>query len=174
MNTRCIYYQLDASPSSPSNLTLCPILDFANHTPLDTHIVPLLPSNSPPGVSGNPKFPRPRSKIGGDYIFLSSNSACIETDQEVFLRYGAHSNSKLFVDYGFVNSSPEGSVFNGDTDGEVDVQDILEPVFDQRGATGSWMKSILEEEGYWGYSCSRVHIKDFLANGIYLFCEICF
>ncbi|KAJ7155984.1 hypothetical protein C8R43DRAFT_1125888 [Mycena crocata] len=32
VNTRCIYHRLKSKRSHPDNLTLCPILDFANHT----------------------------------------------------------------------------------------------------------------------------------------------
>lgn len=32
------------------------------------------------------------------------------------------------------------------------MQDVVEALFDEKGATGAWMKDILEQERYWGYS----------------------
>ena len=165
VNTRCIFYQLDASSTSLSNLTMCPILDFANHTPSDTQIVPLMPSNNAPRpLKPDPRTPR--AKVGGDYTFISSGMG-LERDQEIFLRYGGHSNRKLFVEYGFVNLWPEGSVLKGEVTAEVDVEDIIQGLFEKRGALGVWMKRVLEEEGYWGYYQFCVYTRIQLTNGIY-------
>ncbi|KAJ3528149.1 hypothetical protein NM688_g8032 [Phlebia brevispora] len=47
----------------------------------------------------------------------------------------------------------EGECAAGKFVGEVEVEDIMEAVLEQRGVTGAWIREVLEEEGYWGYSC---------------------
>lgn len=73
------------------------------------------------------------------------------------LRYGGHANRVLFVEYGFVNAP----IGDGEGEGEVDVQDLVEDVF-REGDVGvaKLMKGVLEDEGYWGYIfvSSHVHI----------------
>lgn len=156
VNTRCIYYQLDASPSAPDNLTLCPVLDFANHAPADTHIVPVLPSSIFPPTPGS----KSRSMgLGGDFMFLASSETPINKDEELFLEYGSHANRTLFVEYGFVNLWREGQCSDGTFCGEIDVQDIVEDLFNSKGAVGRSMKQVLEEEGYWGYNSVLVYIQ---------------
>ncbi|PSR74907.1 hypothetical protein PHLCEN_2v9441 [Hermanssonia centrifuga] len=44
----------------------------------------------------------------------------------------------------------EGECFQGQFVGEVDLQDIVVRLFEQRGKVGQWMKETLEEEQYWG------------------------
>ncbi|KAI0798047.1 SET domain-containing protein [Abortiporus biennis] len=145
VNTRCIYYRLDSSPSSTINLTLCPVLDFANHTPKQTNIVPSLPSNQPTAPGS-----RKPLGVGGDYIFTLSKETPVKQDQEIFLRYGGHCNRALVVEYGFVNLFSEDTIAKGDVDAEIDVEDLVEKLFESRGACGEWMKGILDYEGYWG------------------------
>lgn len=175
VNTRCIYYQIDRSASSPSNVTLCPILDFANHIPFNTELVPILPSGNPthfrtPTISLSGSRPIPKGKIGGDYAFTSSGYLELEEDQEIHLCYGAHPNRKLFVEYGFVNLFPQGSIVDGmDTanrNGEVEVDDLVSALFEERGSVGEWMREVLEEEGYWGYCPSHV-FPDCFANHLW-------
>ena len=84
-------------------------------------------------------------------MFLSSSQNAIDKDEELFLQYGAHANRTLFIEYGFVNFWKQGDCLNGVFSGEVDLQDVLEDMFISRGRVGAWMKSVLEEEGYWGY-----------------------
>lgn len=84
-------------------------------------------------------------------MFMASSVTPINADDELFLRYGSHSNPTLFVEYGFVNYWTEGECQEGKYNGEVDVQDILEELFSAKGSTGDAMKEVLEEEGYWGY-----------------------
>lgn len=100
-------------------------------------------------------------------MFISSKEHPIQKDQELFLQYGAHANKTLFVEYGFVNSWLEGECLRGEFRGEVDLQDILEDMFTKRGSVGTWMKDVLEQEGYWGYSCPLcIYLRSSL---IYLF-----
>ncbi|KAI0699726.1 SET domain-containing protein [Cytidiella melzeri] len=151
VNTRCIYYRLSTNQSAPENMTMCPILDFANHAPSNSHILPVMPSSLfTPSSSRKKKS----GNMGGDYTFIAYHRP-IQKNEQLFLQYGAHSNTKLFVEYGFVNSWAENDCMRGDFVGEVDLQDILEEMFEDRGSTvGAWMRSVLQEEGYWG--CSRL------------------
>jgi hypothetical protein len=116
-------------------MALCPILDFANHTPLSTHMSPLLPDPLVPST-------------GRDYTLLSPTAAVIQSDDELYLTYGPHSNKTLFIEYGFINQS---SNMPPNLHGEVDVQATVERLFDERDALGDWMKHRLMDEGYWGY-----------------------
>ena len=131
-------------------MTLCPILDFANHAPQDTHILPVLPPVSQPVVPNSGPGKRSKS-LGGDYAFVSNCENTIPQDTELFLRYGAHANRKLFVEYGFVNMWNKGEVEDGIFQGEVEVDDVVEVYFKNKGGLGDQMKAILEQEGYWGY-----------------------
>lgn len=96
-------------------------------------------------------------------MFISSGRPIQEGD-EIFLQYGAHPNLKLFIEYGFVNTFSDGDCLRGDFVGQVALQDIVEEMFEKRkGGVGEWMSQVLEDEGYWGYSCSflciYVHIN---------------
>ncbi|KAH8099495.1 SET domain-containing protein [Cristinia sonorae] len=138
VNTRCIHYRLDSSISSPKNMTLCPILDFANHTPSHSDIIPQLRASH-------------SHALGGDYVFKSNSARTLRKNSEVFLRYGGHANRTLFIEYGFVNLWEEGSVERGEVSGEVDVQDLVEALFENGpGFIAKVVKQILEDEGYWG------------------------
>ncbi|GJE95126.1 SET domain-containing protein [Phanerochaete sordida] len=148
VNTRCIYYQLDSATSAPENMTLCPILDFANHRPNNTHIVAVQPTSLFPPTPGS--LGKGRHGLGGDYIFMSSSETPVHKDEELFLRYGSHSNRMLLVEYGFGNLWDEGECRDGKFGGEVDVQDMVEKLFAARGAVGRALKEVLETEGYWG------------------------
>jgi len=139
VNTRCIHYRIDPSLSSPKNMTLCPVLDFANHTPRHSDIVPVLRSSEHSYA------------LGGDYVFKASPEHKLLGGSEIFLCYGGHANRTLFTEYGFVNKWEEGTVENGPFDGEVDVQDLVEGILRQADpATAGQTKQVLEEEGYWG------------------------
>ncbi|KAF8163286.1 hypothetical protein B0H34DRAFT_694841 [Crassisporium funariophilum] len=140
VNTRCVYHRIAKSRSDPDNMTLCPILDFANHTANPPYTFPQ-PS---PGEIWN-SGPSIKKKLGDPFILLSPSTSSISIDQELFLRYGTHSNSTLFAEYGFVNMSPSDG-----TEGEVEMDALVEALFDQKGATGLWMKEVLVQEGYWG------------------------
>jgi hypothetical protein len=140
-NTRCIYYQLNASRSDPDNLTMCPILDFANHTSTSKHMSPVPP--------GSRTWATPSGKTQGDLAFLSPRDI-LQQCEEIYLCYGAHANRTLFVEYGFTNELPELAAISDEFYGEVDIQEVVEWLFENKGALGTWMKSILEDNGYWG------------------------
>jgi hypothetical protein len=98
-----------------------------------------------------------RNKIGGDFTLLAPSGLVTQANDELYLTYGTHPNRKLFVEYGFVNSTSE--------DGEIDVQGMVETLFVTRGRLGEWMKQQLIDKGYWGYDTVLsllVHIPDAL------------
>lgn len=120
-------------------MALCPILDFANHTPLSVHMSPLIPD---PWNS--------KTSSGGDYTLLAPAEDDTQADSELYLTYGPHSNKTLFVEYGFVNRCSEMALGHGEL-GEVDVQAVVEHLFEERNRLGVWLKNCLVKEGYWGY-----------------------
>jgi hypothetical protein len=88
----------------------------------------------------------PRSSLGNDFTLLSSPGVFIKEGEELCLTYGFHSSRTLFVEYGFVNEC-----LDDNYDGEVEIQDILERLFESKGTIGITMKEILVVEGYWGF-----------------------
>lgn len=122
-----------------NDLTLGPIIDLANYT-------------ADPELSC--KFGRiERPATSASLSFLSTPNQALKKDDEVFLKYGYHSNSVLFSEYGFVMQPEERGV-----EGEVCVDDILEPMFEKPGEWmkealknhGEWMKETLKKHKYWG------------------------
>lgn len=89
----------------------------------------------------------PVKLIGKGFRFLSPVDASVQEGEEIFLTYGAHPNRTLFIEYGFVNKSLLGEAET--TDGEVDVQDVVESLI-LGHKSGVFVKSVLEDEGYWG------------------------
>ncbi|KAJ7449792.1 hypothetical protein FB451DRAFT_738190 [Mycena latifolia] len=79
----------------------------------------------------------------GDPLTLLSPNTPTEPGAELHLTYGAHPNRTLFIEYGFVAPcAPD------DARAEVDVQDIVEPIFN--GDDGNLKKKMLQDAGYWG------------------------
>jgi len=142
VNTRCIYYRIKENRADEANVTLCPILDFANHDWHDSHIQPV----SDYGVWNT------RSKARDTFQFLATKRiAEVEVDGEVCLKYGGHSNQSLFAEYGFVNVVSNEDMESGTYPTEVDVQAIVVDLFKGWGCVGTWMQTTLENEGYWGW-----------------------
>jgi hypothetical protein len=143
VNTRCIYHRLKSSPSDPDNITLCPILDFANHT---TNGRCMSPSSNQSVVRAGPG----QEWLQEGITFLSPHDSTVSEGQELYLTYGWHCNRILFVEYGFVNIplEPTSRIHFG---GEIDIQDIIERLLEAKGHAGMWMQAKLIEEGYWGY-----------------------
>lgn len=140
VNTRCIYYRLKISKSDSDNFTLCPVLDFANHS---SHM-----SNMRPGPTNADIWnSAPVLSIGEGLRFFACDDTRIREDDEIMLAYGRHANKTLFVEYGFVDGLQE---VGTRVCGEVDVQDILEEsiYLDQRRSRA--IKDLLVAEGYWG------------------------
>jgi len=141
VNTRCIYYRIKEKQTDEANVTLCPILDFANHVWHHSHIQPVSDS----GILNT------SSKAKDAFRFLATDYiAGAEVDEEVCLRYGGHSNQSLFVEYGFVNLVSNEDMKLGTYPAEVDVQPIVANLFEKLGSVGTWMQTVLESEGYWG------------------------
>ncbi|KAF8894597.1 hypothetical protein BD779DRAFT_1669078 [Infundibulicybe gibba] len=137
VNTRCIYHRLKPLRSDPDNFTLCPILDFANHSSSKPQTWPK-PSNADIwDTSISVKKPK--------FTLLSPPNVDVQPGEELYLKYGAHSNRFLFIEYGFVNDAQRNI-----SDGDVDLQEDILHLFKQRGALGHWMEERLIEEGYWG------------------------
>jgi hypothetical protein len=130
VNTRCIYHRIKPSPEDSDNVTLCPVVDFANHTRVSPQISPAVSA----------------IVARGDFIVVSCPGESIEAGDELFLTYGCHANRTLFVEYGFIDVSPF-----PENDGEVDVQDLVESLIEAKGH-GTRLQEILIEEGYWGYA----------------------
>lgn len=130
-------------------MTLCPILDFANHTYTDSSAYP-----RPTQAETWDLWPSSKFKFGENFVLLSPSGVTLLSGEEIFLRYGMHSNSTLFTEYGFVNMV-DWSDLPEDFSAEVDMDNYVVPLFEQKGEVGLWMKNLLEEEGYWGYyACS--------------------
>ncbi|TFK42601.1 hypothetical protein BDQ12DRAFT_676474 [Crucibulum laeve] len=143
VNTRCIYHRIRKSKSDHDNMTLCPILDFANHT---TQLPFMLPPSSDAEIWDTPM----RSKPGENFTLISPASTATTSGEELYLKYGSHANKTLFVEYGFVDTFSRMSLLDGSSPGEVDVQYVTEGHFKKRGKLGEWMEDRLREEGYWG------------------------
>jgi hypothetical protein len=142
VNTRCVYHQLRPSQSHPDNITLCPVMDFANHSPSHPRMTLL------PAMSKLPRSVAPTTRNNGDMTFVC-HAENLEYDQEIFITYGQHPQRKLFVEYGFVND--ETNVFSESAaEGEVDLQDLIELLFLEAGENRLYLENLLSTNGYWG------------------------
>ncbi|KAF8902104.1 hypothetical protein CPB84DRAFT_1707912 [Gymnopilus junonius] len=142
VNTRCVYHRLAKTQTDQNNMTLCPILDLANHTPTPPYTMPQATRAELWGIG-----PSSRRKYGEDFVLLSPSTSSTRCNEEMFLRYGAHSNATLFAEYGFVNQPNSEQDHN---DYELDLGKVIEDLFSERGDIGYWMREVLIEEGYWG------------------------
>lgn len=88
--------------------------------------------------------------MGDSFTLLSPPNVTVNPGQELYLQYGAHANSTLFVEYGFLNEFTFQTLAEGILNFEVDVQDVVQNLFAERGVSGQLMKDVLESEGYWG------------------------
>ncbi|KAI5124551.1 hypothetical protein M0805_003073 [Coniferiporia weirii] len=125
VNTRCLYSKIFKKNLPLSNLTLCPIIDFANHATSD-----FLPQVSPRKTSED-ALAKPR-----DFVFLTPGRA-VDEGEEVYLKYGSHCNRTLFAEYGFVGECSEPS------GGEVEVSDLVNEL-----ALSKSVSNLLDEQGY--------------------------
>jgi len=131
-----LLHRIARSRSDPDNMTLCPILDFANHTANPPYT---LPQTSRADIQD--KAPPKNHKFGHDFTLLSPSDSVTSPDGQLFLRYGSHPNSTLFTEYGFVEPTGEGEVL---------LDFAIEGLFKLRGHVGLWMKDILIAKRYWG------------------------
>ncbi|KAH7344599.1 hypothetical protein B0J17DRAFT_636045 [Rhizoctonia solani] len=127
VNTRCLYHSLDYVQSS-DNVTMCPILDFANHTPMVSLSIT------------QDEFAL------GDGMAFSTSGPVNEGDQ-IYLRYGGHSSAFLFSEYGFVlhPGRKDTHMIDGEIVVDFDVEELL------RGAKDFKLKEeLLKDRNYWG------------------------
>lgn len=113
--------QLYPSKSDPNNVTLCPLVDLANHSSCE--------------YKNTDKTPLP--------IFYSPSKIHLRKDDQIYLKYGSHSNLTLFTEYGFIEKDRSDG-------GQIDIQDIMEARFDNLGDLGKWMESLLKNVNFWG------------------------
>ena len=121
VNTRSVYHDLIQNQRNPDNLSLCPILDLANHHFDDGR--------------ATTRHPIP--------TFHSPSECHLKQGDEVFLKYGTHSNPFLFQHYGFV------------CDGEMEKSISVDDAFDRvilsvRSAKSrERIEALLQEADYW-------------------------
>ncbi|CAE6526766.1 unnamed protein product [Rhizoctonia solani] len=127
VNTRCLYHDLGFVQSS-DNVTMCPILDFANHTSMYSLSI----------TQGEFAL--------GDEMAFSTSTPVKEGDQ-IYLRYGPHSNAFLFCEYGFVLplDVKDARIADGEIVIDCDVEELL------RNAKDFKLKEeLLKDRNYWG------------------------
>ncbi|KAG8920868.1 hypothetical protein FRC00_009417 [Tulasnella sp. 408] len=136
VNTRCIHYSLSPSDMNRSlkdvDLTLCPIIDLANHA-----------------LSKIRSF-TVRRDTSNSSLHLEAPMFSMQKGEEVFFHYSAHSNSTLLSEYGFViPRNPRPSEDDEPQEGgEVNIDDVMASLFE--GENRQWKKELLENAGYWG------------------------
>lgn len=81
VNSRCLYMEIPESKSIEGNFTMAPYVDFINHSSTDQCVL---------------KIDRT-----GFYVKTPVNKK-YETDGELYLSYGPHSNEFLLCEYGFM------------------------------------------------------------------------
>lgn len=129
VNSRCVFLRLNKALQS-DNLTLAPVIDMINHTDnLQT---------------------TPQQTPGDGLEFRSpafhSTDPPLREGQELSFSYGAHEDAMLLTEYGFtLKTAAKTNPYNN-----VEVDRIVEDMFEQRGKDGELKRTILEEEGYWG------------------------
>ncbi|KAG9128163.1 hypothetical protein FRC07_003992 [Ceratobasidium sp. 392] len=128
VNTRCVYHDLGFQQSD-DNMTMCPLLDFANHTPLQSMSIT-----------------KDEFALCDGMAFSSSTH--LKPGDEVHLRYGGHSNAVLFTEYGFVLpiDTRNAHTINGEMSIDFDVEELFKLCQDH--ATKS---QLLKDWNYWGY-----------------------
>lgn len=130
VNTRCIYSNIFRKDLPLSNLTMFPIVDFANHSTTLPRVTWKRPSKDARTSRGGNTFK------AHDYAFLPPERT-LEEGEEVYLKYGDHSNRTMFCEYGFVDES---------ADQEVDVSDLVDDLITKKSASGLIKELLLEVE----------------------------
>ncbi|GJN88665.1 hypothetical protein Rhopal_001631-T1 [Rhodotorula paludigena] len=125
VNTRCIWFSVDSSKDN--NLTLCPVIDMINHVP------------------GRATKPHPElAALTFHAPTSSSGDPPLRDGDELAFSYGAHEDSMLCAEYGFV-------VGRDNEYNAVEIDRFVEALFDaQEGGEGEVKKGVLRDEGYWG------------------------
>jgi hypothetical protein len=139
VNTRCVFHRLEPSSSHENNMTLCPLLDFLNHTNLARRSVTL----------ANAAYRRPRN------MTLTTPATVFDAGEELYLKYGSHPNRTLFVEYGFIIGGKELPATDEleldapllEADIQTEIEDLLHLL---PSSQFELIKTTLEKEGYWG------------------------
>lgn len=103
-----------------------------------------------PGASAADIWDMPLKKRGEPFTLTSPSNVTTKAGDELYLRYGFHTNQFLFAEYGFVNPVTEQGVLSGEEQASVDITPAIEEWFTNRCEVGEWMRERLIEEGYWG------------------------
>ncbi|KAG9103928.1 hypothetical protein FRC06_006873 [Ceratobasidium sp. 370] len=107
---------------------MCPLLDFANHTPLQSESIT-----------------QDEFALCNGMTF--SSSTYLRPGDEVYLRYGGHSNTVLFAEYGFV--LPADAENMRTSDGEISIDSDVEELL--RSCQEYETKAqLLKDRNYWG------------------------
>ena len=120
------------------------MFDFSNHTWKDANMAPR--ASWP--VSG--KGIQISRRTSND-LTCETLDRKVEEHEELLLTYGSHANTRLFVEYGFVNAVPEENILSGAYPGEINVDEVVINLAETKEGKQfiSEMKAILEAEGYW-------------------------
>ncbi|GAA6047590.1 hypothetical protein JCM3770_001579 [Rhodotorula araucariae] len=120
VNTRCIWFNVEG------NLTLCPVIDMINHSSQR--------STKPEARLSSLTFSAPSA--------TSSDPPLCDGDELTF-SYGPRGDPTLLAEYGFV-------VGEGNAHNAVEIDQIIEALFEAQGEEGALKREVLEEKNYWG------------------------
>jgi hypothetical protein len=119
VNSRCLYMEIPESHSKADNFTMAPFVDLINHSPNEQCILKIDHS--------------------GFHVLTSTD---YESNHEIYLSYGPHSNEFLLCEYGFMLTE---NPWN-----DVDLTDEVLSVLDRS------QRDFLESKGYLGdYTMNR-------------------
>ena len=149
-NSRCVYMDLQYVRHA-DNFTLAPLLDMANHA----------------------ACPRRECRVrfsSRDGLELYAPAQPLQRGEEVYITYGAHSNSLLLAEYGFVLprvvDTGEPGVWHGNRFCDVLLDTAVERLLDAQGKVGAWKRRILIEEGYSGCVQWRANASDYTLHPV--------
>lgn len=100
----------------------------------------------------------------------SSDLVGLRKGEEVFLLYGHHSNQDLFVEYGFVDMTTNGSSDANTNDAvvpkDICIDNAAIALFENtdQNLHSRDKKALLQSKGYWGYVLFRQTIGPNLTN----------
>lgn len=115
-------------------MTLCPFIDYFNHTASADCKVEFSGS-----VPSSPVSPSDENGTRpGDGFTVTTAHEVPEVGREVYVSYGCHSNDFLLVEYGFLLDDNKWD--------DILLDPIITPIIGEKGRR----KEVLEEEGFWG------------------------
>lgn len=124
VNTRSLYHKCRDGRSQEDHITMCPLLDFANHS-----------------ISA-PNFNTPLHRRKGHPIpsMIAPPDRGLKAGDQIFLLYGHHSNETMFTEYGFTDMNAPS---------EICIDEAVEKLFED-AKDGAEKSRILRDRGYWG------------------------